>query len=117
MSKTRSRTRGRRRTVPASSDSPSPSGDYWKEFLKAKGFIGLSGASSEAETGSPSPPAPGEGKVLFDPMFSKFLYYASQYGAPGSVAEFRKLPVKDKVYYLKAYEEWLKNIRLKRIKV
>lgn len=68
---------------------------------------------SEAETET----VKGEAKAARDPMFSKFLYHASKYGAPASYSQFQKLSAQEKLYYLKAYEEWLKNIKKKGIKV
>jgi len=52
-----------------------------------------------------------------DPEFIKFLQVASRWGAPGTVAQFRKLSAADKAYYLKAYKIWLENIKKKGIKI
>jgi hypothetical protein len=90
---------------------PNPK-DYWINFLKAQGLIGAVPEYSPTET----PLVEGETEALVDPMFSKFLHYAGQYGAPPSIAEFQKLMTNDKLYYLKAYKTWLEKIKERKIK-
>jgi len=95
----------RRRNLPQDYDKTpiTPPEDYWAMFLLAQGFPPIKPESEEI--------SPEERKAVVDPMFQKFLYYASQYGAPGSISEFRKLPPDQKAYYLRAYRQWLKIIK------
>ena len=106
----------RRRTrtyQPILTEEQLDSEDYWLNFLRSKGLysktmVGLIVKPEISEA---------ESTVARDPMFAKFLHYASKYGAPANYSQFRKLPPQERLYYLKAYEEWLKNIRRKGIKV
>jgi hypothetical protein len=100
----RSRSRRGRRTVPASSDSPSPSGDYWKEFLKAKGFRGMIPTEQLVVPLS-------EEERRVDQGFLNFLRIASEYGAPKNMEEFMRLPLEERQYYLRAYEIFLREQR------
>ncbi len=101
-----------RRRNPQTPPPRPPTEDYWTQFLKAFNLIGI----VEPQLTQP-PPVAGELKTLRDPMFQKFLYYASQYGAPGNISSFQKLPANEKLYYLKAYQVWTENIKKKKIKV
>jgi len=86
-----------------------PTKDYWQDFLMVHNIIGdISEEITSEETQIEVPP---------DPEFIKFLQVASRWGAPGTVAQFKKLPAADKAYYLKAYQIWLQNIKKKGIKI
>jgi len=86
-----------------------PTKDYWETFLMAQNLIGeISEEVTSEEAQIEVPP---------DPEFVKFLQMASKWGAPATVAQFKKLPAADKAYYLKAYKIWLENIKKKGIKI
>jgi uncharacterized protein YdeI (YjbR/CyaY-like superfamily) len=51
----------------------------------------------------------GEVEIPFDPQFLEFLQVASAYGAPKSMEEFQKLNKEDQLFYLGAFQEYLKE--------
>jgi hypothetical protein len=116
MSKSRSR-RGRR-TVPASSDSPSSgSGDYWEDFLRIKGLRGMVPAEELYSYGysGGSGPAAGAGAAPSGELriFAERLIYAlcppEKGYAPLIVKEVKS--IYDVLAGRKDFSEWFKNVR------
>ncbi|MEM1551586.1 MAG: hypothetical protein QXH03_02815 [Candidatus Bathyarchaeia archaeon] len=105
----------RRKSLIAYTNSQPPTAEdpnWWLEFLAHKGLLHqTTAAGSHILVVEPEVE-----QALQDPMFQKFLEYGpGKTGGPATVADFLRLPLDQKKFYIEVFKNWKKVIREKKV--